>query len=197
MSGKFVFDRDFSRPRGAPTAKAEAAIAEAEARGCARGLEEGRAMARAEADAALAETLRRIGEASRALLADADARGAALEQQALAFADTLARKLAGEAMARFPMDAIAQVARQAFAHLRGVPHLVVRVEQSLVDDVERMVKAMARERGFEGRIVVLGEADLARGDARFEWADGGVAREGAALAEEVARSILDTGSDPT
>ena len=151
---------------------------------------------KAEADAALAETLRRVGEASRALLADADARGAALESQALAFAETLARKLAGAALDRFPMDAIAEVARQAFTHLRGVPHLVVRVNESLVDDVERMVKQMARERGFDGRLVVLGEPDIARGDARFEWADGGVVRDGAAVAAEVARSILDIGSEP-
>ncbi|WP_349369227.1 flagellar assembly protein FliH [Salinarimonas sp.] len=197
MSPKFVFERDFSRPKGAPSARAEAALAEAEARGHARGVAEGRAQAQAEADAALAETLRRVGEASRALLADADARGAALEGQALAFAETLARTLAGAALERFPMDAVAEVARQAFGHLRGVPHLVVRVNEGLVDDVERLVEQMARERGFDGRLVVLGEPDIARGDARFEWADGGVARDGAAIADEVARSILDAGSEPT
>ncbi len=40
-----------------------------------------------------------------------------------------------------------------------------------------MLKRLARERGFEGRIVVLGEPDIALGDARLEWADGGIVRE--------------------
>ncbi|MGP9820151.1 FliH/SctL family protein [Salinarimonas sp. NSM] len=193
MSGSFVFDRDFSRPKGTPSPKAEAALAQAEARGHARGLAEGRAAAQAEADATQRETLARIAEASRALLADADARGRALETEAIAFAETLARTLAGAALDRFPLDTIMEAAREAFAHLRGVPHLVVRVEESLVDDVERMIKGLARERGFEGRLVVIGEADIARGDARFEWADGGVVRDGAALAAEIAGKL--TGAD--
>ncbi|GGK52373.1 flagellar assembly protein FliH [Salinarimonas ramus] len=187
MSGRFVFDRDFSRPAGTPSPKAEAALAEAEARGHARGVAEGRAAALAEVDAAKRETLARIAEASRALLADADARGNALEAEALAFAETLARTLAGAALERFPLDTIMEAAREAFGHLRGVPHLVVRVEESLVDEVEALVKTLARERGFEGRLVVIGENDIARGDARFEWADGGVVRDGAALAAEIAR----------
>jgi flagellar assembly protein FliH len=43
------------------------------------------------------------------------------------------------------------------------------------------VKRLARERGFEGRLVVLGEPDLAPGDARMEWADGGVVRDRARI----------------
>ncbi|WP_372424552.1 FliH/SctL family protein [Salinarimonas chemoclinalis] len=195
MSAGFVFDRDFSRPKGTPSPKAEAALAQAEARGHARGLAEGRAAAHAEADGSLREALARVAEASRALLADADARGRALETESIAFADTLARTLAGAALDRFPLDTIMEAAREAFAHLRGVPHLVVRVEESLVDDVERMMKGLARERGFEGRLVVIGETDIARGDARFEWADGGVVRDGAALAAEIARKLVGEGGD--
>lgn len=197
MSGKFVFERDFGRPAGAPSAKAEAALAQAEARGFERGVAEGRAQARAEADAALRDTVARIADASRMLLAQADARGAALETQALAFAEALGRKLAGAALDRFPLDAVEEVARRTFTHLRGVPHLVVRVNDGLVDEVERLVKGIARERGFEGRLVVLGEPEIARGDARFEWADGGVVRDGAALADEIVRNITGAeGSEP-
>ena len=45
----------------------------------------------------------------------------------------------------------------------------------------QLVKRLARERGFEGRLVVLGEPDLAPGDARMEWADGGVVRDRARI----------------
>ncbi len=61
--------------------------------------------------------------------------------------------------------------------LRGVPHLAVCVNDALVEEVDAMLKRLARERGFEGRIVVLGEPDIALGDARLEWADGGIVRD--------------------
>ena len=53
------------------------------------------------------------------------------------------------------------------------------------------MQKIARERGFEGRLVIMGEPEIAPVDARLEWADGGVVREGAAigaaLAEEPSR----------
>ncbi|MFL1876996.1 hypothetical protein ACIKT0_17910, partial [Hansschlegelia beijingensis] len=39
------------------------------------------------------------------------------------------------------------------------------------------------------RLVVLGDPDVAEGDARLEWADGGVVRDGAAVARAVEQAI--------
>ena len=47
----------------------------------------------------------------------------------------------------------------------------------------------ARERGFEGRIVVLGEPDMNAHDVRIEWADGGIVRDQARI-EAAAAEIL-------
>jgi flagellar assembly protein FliH len=58
---------------------------------------------------------------------------------------------------------------------------VVRVHDSLVEEAEALVKRLARERGYEGRLVVLGDPDMAAGDARIEWADGGIVRERARI----------------
>lgn len=189
---KFLFERDFGRPKDAPSPKLQAALEDAEARGYAAGHADGRAQALAEADAALEAALARVADAAERLLAEAEERGARLEEEALAFAQALAVKLAGDAVARFPMDAIAEVARTAFAHLAGVPHLVVRVNEGLVEKTERLVQRIARERGFEGRLVILGDPEIAPGDARFEWADGGVLRDGAALGREIAAAITGT-----
>ena len=84
---------------------------------------------------------------------------------------------------------LGDAARAALQHLRGVPHLVVRVHESLVDDSEALVKRLARERGFEGRLIVLGEPDLAAGDARMEWADGGVVRDRAQIEAAVLSAL--------
>lgn len=189
-SEKFLFQRDFGAPAGTPSPGMQEALAEAERRGLERGRAEGRAQAMAEQDAALAQTLSRMADAAGLLLARADEERQTFENEAIAFAMAFARKLAGDALARFPMDAIAQVARSSFEHLRGVPHLVVRVNDGLVEKTEALMKKIARERGFEGRLVIMGEPDIAVGDVRLEWADGGVVRDGAKIGESVARSIM-------
>ena len=190
---KFLFQRDFGAPSGTPSPAFQDALAEAERRGLERGRAEGRAQAMAENDAALAKTMARLADAAAGMLASADTDREMFEQEAIAFSMALARKLAGDALSRFPMDAIEQVARSSFEHLRGVPHLVVRVNEELVEKTEAMMKKVARERGFEGRLVIMGEPDIAKGDARLEWADGGIVRDGAKIGEAVASSMAAAG----
>lgn len=179
---RFLFDTDF-RPRESkatsvmPPAEVAAAVAEAHA----RGMQEGRAQAETQVQARLADAVTRLGLAAAGLIGQSDARDAEREAEAMDFAVSLARRIAGTALDAQPMAAIGDAARAALQHLRGVPHLVVRVHESLVDESEALVKQLARERGFEGRLVVLGEPDLAPGDARMEWADGGVVRDRARI----------------
>ena len=188
----FLFDTEFRpRPASPPPPKDEAAQAEAEAQALAhaqalaeahaQGVQEGRAQAEMQTQARMADALTRLGLAAAGLLGQLDARDTEREEQAMTFAVTLGRRIAGEALDALPLTAIGDAARSALQHLRGVPHLVVRVHESLVDEAEALVKRLARERGFEGRLVVLGEPDLAPGDARMEWADGGVVRDRARI----------------
>lgn len=191
---RFLFDTDFRpRPDNPATVKEAAALAEtvarAEAEGYARGLREGQAMAEQQIQARLSDAITRLGLAAAGLIGQSDARDQSREDEAMDFAVALARKIAGEALDAQPLAAIGDAARAALQHLRGVPHLVVRVHESLVDDSEALVKRLARERGFEGRLVVLGEPDLAPGDARMEWADGGVVRDRARIEAAVLSAI--------
>ncbi|MBB2962061.1 FliH/SctL family protein [Methylobacterium sp. R2-1] len=186
-SRPFLFDTDFGRPRGPSPADAEAAArteaerAALEAAAYARGLQDGRAEAALQEQARLADALTRVGLAAAGLLNQSDARDGERESQALAFAQALARRIAGEALDARPLAAVEEAARSALRHLRGVPHLVLRVNEALVDEAETLMRRLSREHGFEGRLVVLGEPDMAPGDARLEWADGGVVRERARI----------------
>jgi flagellar assembly protein FliH len=186
-SSRFLFERDFSRPQA--DAKVEAAAAEAEARGYARGLAAGRQQAEGERAAELARACARLAAAAEALLASADRVRAETETEAIALAEALAHKLAGAALAALPKAAIAEAAAAAFQHLRQVPHLAARVNEGLVEEVEAMLLGMARERGFEGRLVVLGDPGIQPGDVRLEWADGGVVRDHGATAAALREAV--------
>jgi len=186
----FLFDTDFRRPR--PSAEAMRAAEEAvqaEQSGFARGVQEGRLQAEGQAQARLADAMTRLALSAAGLLASADAREAEREAQAVELAMLIARKVAGDALEAQPLIGIGEAARTALQHLRGVPHLVVRVHDSLVDEAETLVKRLARERGFEGRLVVLGDPETLPGDARIEWADGGVVRERARIEAAVAEAL--------
>jgi flagellar assembly protein FliH len=68
------------------------------------------------------------------------------------------------------------------------------VNQALVGEVEMLIHKLARERGFEGRVIVLGEPDIALGDARLEWADGGLVRERRATEAALAQTLGGSGA---
>lgn len=201
-SRPFLFDTDFGRPRGPSPADAEAlARAEAEraageAAAYARGLQDGRAEAALQEQARLADALTRVGLAAAGLLNQSDLRDGEREAQALAFAQALARRIAGEALDARPLAAVEEAARSALRHLRGVPHLVLRVNETLVDEAETLMRRLSREHGFEGRLVVLGEPDMAPGDARLEWADGGVVRERARIEAAVESALSPNFASP-
>ncbi len=191
----FLFGNDFRQrpPEPQRDARHEESVAEAEARGYMRGLAEGRQHAEAEAEFRVAATLEALANGFGSIMTSLDSQRTETENLAIEFALTLARKLAGDALSREPLATIEAAALQCFQHLRGVPHLVARVDPALVERVDELLRRLARERGFDGKIVTLGDPDISTGDVRLEWADGGVARDRsrieAAVAEMLGRAL--------
>lgn len=195
---RYLFDHDFTRPAQSGAAAGlgdvslethEAAIAEAEASGYRRGEADGRRAAR-EADAArMVATVETLGGRLAEALAEADARVARTEREAVDLALAFAQRLSAAATARFPMAEIEAAAEECFAELRLAPHVAVRVAPDFVEAVRAELTAIAQIRGFAGRLIVLGDPEIAEGDARLEWADGGVVREAAAVAAALDNAI--------
>ena len=67
---------------------------------------------------------------------------------------------------------------------------MVRVNDALyADRAASSSTTIARARGFEGRLVVLAEPDIAAGDCRIEWADGGIERDSAAIDAAIGEAV--------
>jgi len=180
---KFMFDTDF-RGNGRKAVD-EAALEAARAEGFHSGFDQ----ARREAEQQLGSLLSQLVRHGERLLAQQDERLADIEAQAAQLAIAAARGLAGAALADKPLVQLLTAARECLAHARHAPHLAIRVHESLVETVEGKLSGLARESGFAGRIVVLGEPDIAIGDGRLEWADGGIAIERAQLDEAVDKAV--------
>jgi flagellar assembly protein FliH len=187
---KFMFDVDFGAGgegarRTVTLAAHEAALADAGA----KAYRDGVADAQADAQRRAAAALERIAAGVADLAHRFAAIEARLEAEAVEVAMAVARKLAPELIAREPFAEIAALARGCFTHLVAAPHVVVRVSDALHAQAREQLEEAARTHGFAGRLVVLAEPDIAPGDCRIEWADGGMVRDRAATEAAIGEMV--------
>ena len=194
---KFLFDVDFAAgsQREPTVTLAEHATKLADAEDSARqsGYAEGQRDAEVEVGRRIASTLERIASGIEAAGDALKAIESRLECEAVEVAVAVARKLAPSLIEREPFAEISALASGCFRELVAAPHIVVRVNEGLYAAAREKIDDIARAHAFAGRLVMLGEPNIAAGDCRIEWADGGVHRDtGAAdrvIGEAVARYI--------
>ena len=179
---KYMFDQDFAPDAVTgekPIAMAEHAILLSEAES--KGFRDGFAAAELEGTAVAARrtavAFEQIGDTLDRLARGLAAVEQRLETEAVELAVAIARKLAPELVLREPFAEIAALATECLKQLSTAPHVVIRVNDALLETASTQLTDIARTRGFEGRLVVLAEPELAVGDCKIEWADGGVIRD--------------------
>lgn len=190
---RFTFDLDLGSPRSHSAVISENAMASlieaAREEARAAGMAEGERNATARAAKQLTAAAERLADQAAAMAAASDD---ALKQalaDGVTLAVTAARRLAGGLIAREPVAEIEALLVECLSTLDGVPHLVVRCHPDLADAVRDMATARIHTSGFTGRLVVLGEPELALGDARIEWADGGIVRDINAISARIDAAI--------
>jgi flagellar assembly protein FliH len=186
---KFLFDTDFAAPdksRERPT-QAEVAqrIASAEARAYRDGFDAGQREAKAESDRRTALALEEIKIAMQGIAARFAGVETRMETEAVDVAVAVARQLCSAMIADEPLGEVTALVAECFSHLVATPHLVVRVNESLYEAAREKIERLAKSSGFQGRLVILAEPDVASGDCRIEWADGGVVQERAAIEAKI------------
>jgi len=191
---KFLFDLDFgpaaeAKATAVPAAEHAAALAEAEARGYRAGMNAAEAQARTEAERRLALAFERIAGGVEQLRASLKRVEDTFEAEAVEVALAVGRKLAADLIEKEPFAEITALADQCFREMISAPHIVVRVNTELYSDAKQRLEEIARARGFEGRLVVMSEGDIAPGDCRIEWADGGLRRDRAATEAAIADAV--------
>ena len=183
---KFMFDTDFAAPnkareRAATEAEIAQKVAAAEARAYRDGFDAGQREAKAESDRRAALALEEIRIAMQGIAARLGNVEGRMETEAVDVAIAVARKLCAELVAAEPLGEIIGLVKDCFAHLVATPHLVVPINDQLYEGAHERIERLAKQSGFEGRLVILAEPEIATGDCRIEWADGGVVLERAAI----------------
>lgn len=187
---KFLFDNDFaaggrgSKPTISLAEHAEK-VAQAEAAAHARGFAEAQTKAEQRAAAALERISTQLQGLDRSLAAVQ----ARLETEAVEVAVAVAKKLAPTLIAREPLAEISALAADCFRHLVASPHVVVRVSDALHTSARERLDEIIRRLGLDSRLVMLGEPEIAQGDCRIEWADGGISRDSGAIAAAIDQAV--------
>jgi flagellar assembly protein FliH len=193
---KFLFDTDFTgdangKPveRTIPLADHALKLAEAETAAHRRGYAEAQTDAAVEAERRMASALEHIATGITIANDTLHAIETRLECEAVEVAVAVARKLAPALVAREPFAEISALASECFRQLIASPHIAVRVNDALYAAAKEKLEDIVRVRSFEGRLVVLAESDIALGDCRIEWADGGINRDTAAVEAAIGEAV--------
>ena len=191
---KFLFDTDFGAPsktRERPSTAVEVAqkVAAAEAAAYRSGYDAAQREAKAESDRRGALALEEIKIAIQAIAAGFAGIETRMETEAVEVAVAVARKLCEELIAAEPLGEITGLVQECFSQLVATPHLVVRINEQLYEMAHEKIERLAKQSGFAGRLVILAEPEIATGDCRIEWADGGVVRERASVEAKISEFV--------
>lgn len=176
---KFMFDMDFAAPEKAPertiTEKEVAdLVANAEARAYRAGFDTASNEARAESDRRIALAMEEINISISNIAHGLNAVETRMEMEAVEVAVSIARKLCGQLIANEPMTELMAMVSDCLRHLTTTPHIVIRINDAIYDAAHDRIERVAKQTGFQGRLVILAEPDIPNGDCKIEWADGGI-----------------------
>jgi flagellar assembly protein FliH len=188
---KFLFDTSFDGPAKAAPAKPvrrnfTAAELEAEK---GKAFAEGHAAGVAEATNEIASRHAAAAEAIAKRFAETFARleqhRADSTQTAVAAATAMMRKLLPALGRSEAASEIEALVRDCLGRLHDEPKIVIRLRQDLVDAFRSRIDELADQAGFSGKVVVVADARVGEGDAKVEWADGGVERNTQLVWQEI------------
>ena len=194
-TAKYLFDEDFAAGEK-PTISLlehERRRADAESQAYREGFTAGQEQAHQEATQRMADALSMIADGLDRLDGALTAIETRLETEAVEVAVAVAAKLSPALIAREPFAEIAALATECFHHLVSTPLVTVRIAAEIHETAKEQIEEIARTRGFDGRLAIISDENLAPGDCRVEWADGGIIRDHtattSAIDETVARYI--------
>ena len=192
---RFTFDLDLGdKPDRAAFISDAARLAmlqQARAEGYAEGFTAGERSAVSASSAALAAAATILADRAGDLLGSLDRARETAQSEAVNLAAAIARKLASSLIAAEPAAELAALLTDCLASLEGVPHLVIRCHPDLADRLRELAAARIAASGFTGRLIVMGEPDIALGNGRLEWADGGLVRDLATVETAIDQRIAD------
>lgn len=88
----------------------------------------------------------------------------------------ITRKISPALVQHHPLVGIEAMIRDFLIQLIDEPRIVVRVPETLLDDLKQRIDNIAAGCSFGGRVVLIPDPVISGNDCHLEWADGGAVR---------------------
>ncbi len=190
---KFTFDLDMShrreKSRVVTNDKLAALLEEARQEGYAQGHAEGQKSELARVQQALLAATEKLAQQTVNLTASVNEIHKANLGEAVQLGKAVGGKLATHLVAREPLAELEALITECLASLEHAPHLVIRCHPDLADAIRETAERRIAASGFTGRLMIMGEPEIALGDGRIEWVDGGLVRDSGTISEQIDKSI--------
>ncbi len=177
---KFLFDtHDFDKTK--PETEAQPVYSEeqmtlARQQGVTQGRQEGLHEARQAQEEQIVKALQEISTRVEKLAAAEDRREAEKTIDAATLAMRIAHKLLPQFARTCALEEIQSVILAAIEQRRDEPRIAVTVPTAHLTALKEKIDAMALEKGYAGKIILLADDAIAETDCRVEWSDGGAER---------------------
>jgi flagellar assembly protein FliH len=171
---KFLFDHNnFDKEKPAITVYTEEQLALAKTQAYNQGRADGTKEAKKWQEEIISVSLQEIGMLTEKLSQAEESRELEKTISAVRLAMRVAHKLLPQFAQRFALDEIERTITESIEIRRDEPRIAVMVPTAHLDALKTRVDALALEKGFAGKLILIGDDHLGPSDCRVEWADGG------------------------
>lgn len=195
-AAKYLFDRTFDVAVSSDATASRQVEEEWErkmAEACCTAFEEGRTEGKDETLKGIEETIRAetglLIDSSKRLLGDVEKECDHIRRNAIEIAVMTANLLAKELVARSPTVKLEALFSDALEQLNEAPHIALTVNDTLAEGVQKSVTSIASDRGFSGKIIVLGDPETKKGDCSLQWADGGISLDFEKTRDQISKLV--------
>ncbi len=138
--------------------------------------------------------LEAIADQLTAARAAQDVANAETHRMAAALAVAVVKKLLPVYAREHGVAEVEALVAACLPHLLNEPRLILRVAPENAEAVRDRVEPLARDRGFEGSVVIMADPETGPADCRLEWNDGGAERDVETLFQRI-QDIVARNSD--
>jgi len=95
------------------------------------------------------------------------------------------KKIWPQILQKFSLELVESTIRQSMDYNSEEQRIVVRVHDTMLDEVVKRLPKLQEQQAFAGKVIVIADQSVVAGDCKIEWADGGLERLSRTLSQQL------------
>lgn len=150
---------------------------------------EGTKSAQAQADQAIASSLKQMSAVVESLFNVMDKEVENVRREAAQLAFAIGAKIAGKQLEENPTRGIQALIDECLGNLRSEPHVHIQVHPHNAEEIGTRIQESINGRAFAGQLHISPSDGLSETDVRIEWANGGIEKSHHEIVKAIAAVI--------